>query len=326
PPPEDPDYREPAPYIMFAGQPNGVIEDKNITLTELGYRDAVPMPKPPDEFRIIILGGSTVFNGSPREVSIAGALESELHAQGYESGRIYNLGIFSTVSGQELATILFRAVDFDPDMILVYDGSNDLTEPYFFDPRPGYPFDFMANQGARRLIEGDYSLYDVYAVLLRPTNLGYTLFQFEIEEQITRRSQLDEIYENDRETWRRDIVTQYTANLSKMCRMASAFDFQFVAVLQPMIFFKDSLVGDEPGWQGSADYQNHTRAVYDLAREGFQGLNEQYSSEPCLFRDGSRMLASEIDELFVDPVHLNDSGNVIIGRRLAGILSPLLNP
>jgi len=322
PPTEDPDYRHPAPYVMFAGHPNGVIEDKSITLSALGYRDAPPLPKPTDEYRVMMLGGSTVFNGAPRAVSIAGALEANLHAAGYGQVRVYNWGVFSVVSGQELAAILFRAVDYAPDMILVYSGSNDLTEPFIFDPRPGYPFDFMAIEGGQRLISGDYSLYDLYAVLLRPSSLGYTLFQFEIEEQITRRSQLATQAAAGREDWRAQIVAQYAANLEKMCRLSTAFDFQFVAVLQPMIFFKDRLVGDEPNWLGGADYQEHTRRAYDQTRAAYAQLARAYPH--CVFYDASRLLQDESAALFVDPVHLNDAGRVKVAAGLAPRLASLL--
>lgn len=323
-PAEDPDFRQGVPYLMFAGQPNGEIESLNISLSELGYRDEVPMPKPVNEYRIIMLGGSALFQGTPRGSSIVGALEASFFRQGYTNIRVYNWGVYSTVSGQELATMLFRAVDFAPDMIVVYNGSNDLTEPYFFDPRPGYPFDYMASEGGRRIIEGEFSLFDLYAVLLRPTRLGYTLFQFEIEEQITRRSRLKDEINATSDSWREAIVMEYAANLAKMCRVARAFDVEFAALLQPMIFFKDTLTGKESTLLGPKEYQDHTRTMYELAREEYQALAEQFPE--CTFRDVSRLLAPDGQELFIDPVHLTNEGYALVGRRLADILIPLLEP
>lgn len=323
-PAEDPDFRQGVPYLMFAGQPNGEIESLNISLSKLGYRDEVPMPKPVNEYRIIMLGGSALFQGTPRVSSIVGSLEFSFSRQGYTNIRVYNWGVYSTVSGQELATMLFRAVDFAPDMIVVYDGSNDLTEPYFFDPRPGYPFDYMASEGGRRIIEGEFGLFDLYAVLLRPTRLGYTLFQFEIEEQITRRSRLQDEINAGSDSWRETIVMEYAANLAKMCRVARAFDVEFVALLQPMIFFKDTLTGKESALLGPKEYQDHTRAMYELAREEYQVLAEQFPE--CAFRDVSRLLAPDDQELFMDPVHLTNEGYALVGRRLADILIPLLEP
>lgn len=319
-PAEDPDFRQGVPYIMFAGQPNGEIESFNIRLSPLGYRDNVPMPKPANEYRIIMLGGSALFQGTPRDFSIVGALENTLHEQGYSQVKIYNWGVYSTVSGQELAALVFRVVDFAPDMVVVYDGSNDLTEPYFFDPRPGYPFDYMAAEGGRRIIEGNFSLFDIYAVLLRPTRLGYTLFQFEIEEQITRQSNLKKEVGFGSDSWQEAILQQYAANLAKMCTISRAFDVEFVALLQPMIFFKDTLTGQEPSLLGPLDYQNHTRILYEQARLEYQKLSTAYPE--CTFRDVSRLPDSQ--ELFVDPVHLTNEGYSIVGRRLAEIFIPII--
>lgn len=324
PTPEDPDFRQASPYIMFAGQPNGTIEEFDITLNALGYRDLPTMPKPPDEYRIIMLGGSTVFQGSQPFDSIAGALEGQLQGQGHPQVRVYNWGVYSVVAGQELAAILFRAVDYAPDLILVYNGANDLTLPYFFDPRPSYPFDFMAIEGGQRMLEGNWGLYDLYAVLLRPTSLGHTLFQFEIEEQLTRRSQLAEAANEGSAAWRAQLAQQYGQQLGKMCQMTQAFGFRLAVVLQPMIFFKDHLAGREPSLVGPSDYQTHTRQTYELARTELTQLDQRYADLPCSFNDGSYFLQDQTQALFTDPVHLSAEGNNLVAQRLVPILANLL--
>jgi lysophospholipase L1-like esterase len=325
PAPEDPDFRQAAPYIMFAGQPNGVIESfDDLPLNALGYRDLPALPKPPDEYRIILLGGSTVFQGVPRSESIAGALEGQFAANGQPQVKVYNWGVYSVVTGQELATILFRAVDYSPDMLLVYSGANDLTEPYFFDPRPGYPFDFMAVEAGQRLLEGRWGLYDLYAVLLRPTSLGFALFQFEIEEQLTQRHTLAQSVEWGGEDWRAELAQGYGQNLGKMCQLSRAFGFRLVAVLQPMIFFKDRLAGQESALLGPQDYQDHTSQAYSLAQAELTRLGQTYVASDCLFEDGSLWLQDDTRELFTDPVHLNALGNQRIGQRLAVLLGGVL--
>lgn len=321
PPPEDPDYRAAAPYIEFAGQPNGVIEDENIQLNALGYRDDVPaMPKPSDEYRVIMLGGSTVFNGSPRENSLSGIIEANFRREGSQGVKVYNWGVFGAVSGQELSAIVTRAVDYTPDMVLVYDGANDLTLPFIFDPRPGYPFQFMADEGGRRLLAGQWSVFDLTALLLRPSALGYTIFQAEIEAQLTDRRDLADTAGAGTAAWRDSIAEIYLNNWQKMCQLTRAYDFTLVGVLQPMIFFKDNLAGDEPNWLGQADYQQHTRAMYDLARPRIADLATD-APENCHFFDLSQALRGERQELFVDPVHLNDAGRRLMGLRLTELLT-----
>ena len=53
-------YRKPRPYVMFSGEPN------THELNEIGYRGVAPTPsKDASEFRIFMLGGSTVVGGTP---------------------------------------------------------------------------------------------------------------------------------------------------------------------------------------------------------------------------------------------------------------------
>ncbi len=323
PPPEDPDYRAPAPYVMFRPAPHAHIEAEDISLGPLGYRDTPSQPKPPDEYRMIMLGGSAVFNGSPRAASIPGALEAALRRAGRANVRVYNWGVYSAVSGQELAALLFAALDYQPDMILVYNGANDLTLPYVFDPRPGYPFDFMATEGARRIIAGEWSLFDLYALLLRPSALGYAVFQFEIEAQITGRAARAAEVGAGSAAWREALAQTYADNLARMCQLTRAYDVELQVVLQPMIFFKEHLAGDEPIWAGAADFAAHTRAGYDLARGHLAELSARFAQDRCTFRDGSRLLARQRAPLFVDPVHLTDEGRGLVAERLAAwLMSP----
>ena len=71
------DNHVPRPYVMATGRPGSPIEGD--THNELGYRGALPvMPKPKNEFRIIVLGGSTVhFNQVDLPRHIANAAHKE---------------------------------------------------------------------------------------------------------------------------------------------------------------------------------------------------------------------------------------------------------
>ena len=61
--------RTPQPYTMFGAKPSASVSTNDSPLIEhynrLGYRGPAPTPvKPSGEYRIFILGGSTVFMGS----------------------------------------------------------------------------------------------------------------------------------------------------------------------------------------------------------------------------------------------------------------------
>lgn len=70
------------PYVMAVADPS--IEGVN----SLGYEGLLPpMPKPPDEFRMLIFGGSTVFGNHPENevnfgISLVAHIQNQLNKMG----------------------------------------------------------------------------------------------------------------------------------------------------------------------------------------------------------------------------------------------------
>ena len=136
--------RGPVPYSMFGGVPNAALGagyDVAERLNSQGYRGReATEPKPPDELRVVVLGGSTVFEGEP---TLPELLERELRKRGVANVACFNFGGVSSVSGMEVSRLLFEVTDLRPDVVVFYDGGNDLLLPAVYDPRPGYPFNFV---------------------------------------------------------------------------------------------------------------------------------------------------------------------------------------
>jgi hypothetical protein len=113
-------WREPRPYFMFGGPTDGrtvtllpQMEDgggRPIRLNAEGFRIErdIVNPKPADEVRIFVLGGSTVVLGKPVEATIPAVIEAHLREIGLPQARVYNFGVVSFVSGQELALLVHR--------------------------------------------------------------------------------------------------------------------------------------------------------------------------------------------------------------------------
>jgi hypothetical protein len=62
----------------------------------------------------IVLGGSTVFQGSPLGKSIPGQIETELLRRGFSGAKVYNFGLVAAVSGQELALVTHICLSITP--------------------------------------------------------------------------------------------------------------------------------------------------------------------------------------------------------------------
>ena len=98
-------------------------------------------PKAKGELRIFMLGGSTVAYGKP---PLPVYVEQELKKRGFKGVRVLNYGVIAQNSSQELAHLVFHVLDSEPDIIVIYNGGNDILGPLLYDPRPAFPFNFLA--------------------------------------------------------------------------------------------------------------------------------------------------------------------------------------
>lgn len=110
-------------YVNFMPSPN--FAEHN----ERGYRgDSLAHPKQAQTFRIFALGGSTTYGTQiPPEVAYPAQLERILHDEyGYAHVEVVNAGVEVYTSYDSLASLLYRVLDDEPDMILIYHGINDV--------------------------------------------------------------------------------------------------------------------------------------------------------------------------------------------------------
>src|SRR6185436_19830605 len=157
--------RKPFPYIMFKGAAKTKTGFGDEVYNERGYRGAYPhMPKDTSEFRIIVTGGSAVWEGEP---SIPQLLEEEFHRNNYPNVSVYNFGIVSAVSSMELSCMVNEITDLSPDLVITYNGANDIISPLKYDPRPGYPFNFLVYENNPFLMQN----YPAFSLFIYKSNL-----------------------------------------------------------------------------------------------------------------------------------------------------------
>lgn len=97
----------------------------------LGYRGPeIAQPKPPGVYRIVALGGSTTYGfGIERDENTwPGQLQRFLREDyGYEQVEVINAGVQEYTTWESLVNLEFRLLDLDPDLIIVYHATNDIT-------------------------------------------------------------------------------------------------------------------------------------------------------------------------------------------------------
>jgi len=97
----------------------------------LGYRNKeFPLKKPPGIFRIVALGGSSTYTikVDDNEKMFTAELEKILKDKyGYESVEVINAGVGGYNSWESLINLQFRVLDIDPDLVIIYHGTNDVN-------------------------------------------------------------------------------------------------------------------------------------------------------------------------------------------------------
>ena len=117
------------PFLQGASPRN----DPALHTNRYGFRgEEIVSPKPPGEFRVFVLGGSTAFcERLPYEQNPARLLEQALRAR-YPGRdiRVWNAGYLWYTSEHSLLQYLTTVKDLEPDMIVMWHGINDLIRSF----------------------------------------------------------------------------------------------------------------------------------------------------------------------------------------------------
>ena len=119
------DARKLLPYRPDVGR----VVELDYTNNSLGFRTPErPFQKPPMTKRVIALGGSTTFDGPTNDQTWPALLEGRLNdhysSQGYQI-EVINLGVDMAASPYSLIDLAFIGVEYEPDLVISYDGVND---------------------------------------------------------------------------------------------------------------------------------------------------------------------------------------------------------
>lgn len=127
----------------------GLSGKHRFTTNNMGFRgDSLADPKPPGEFRVFMVGGSTTecFYLDDAD-DLARVLERDLSAAAPPGTivHVYNAGLSGAASDDHIAMLSQRIVHFQPDLVIVFCGVNDLTRSiygydyrHYIEYRPAY--------------------------------------------------------------------------------------------------------------------------------------------------------------------------------------------
>lgn len=292
------------PYVNYGLSPDYPTHNR------LGYRGPeIQQPKPADVFRIVALGGSTTYGfGLPQwQEAYPAQLEQILHDDfGYSRVEVINAGVEWYTSWEMLTNFAFRVLDLNPDLIILYEATNDVSF------RLVDPQQYNGLNSARGIWRTDYdhlgpsALYRIIAL-----NLGWIPNPASIENQI---SPLDAVRlcgvvirdgepfcqhlnATPEDVLQANLPVYFERNYRNLIAMAQANEVQ--VMLSTWAHFPDTIDGlpydnylTYPFWQ--AAIAEHNRVVSDLAAELdllYYDLAEQMPYNPAFWMDGAHLTA-----------------------------------
>jgi len=118
-------------FNRFNGQPyfNFGLSPAHPDHNARGYRGPeIATPKPAGTFRIFTIGGSTTYGVSlHNNQTYPAQLQQRLRERGYVNVEVINAGVPQYATYDNLIQFQFRILDDQPDMILTYEGINDIV-------------------------------------------------------------------------------------------------------------------------------------------------------------------------------------------------------
>lgn len=227
-------------------------------------------PKGENEYRVILLGGSTAA-GFPRE-----QFEQKLneYAKKYKVNRrfsFFNLAWPAHHSTQEFIRLYQHALDEKPDMIITLHGTNDLSVVLYNDNDPGEPAYFdsfkeiLQYWGLTSQVEFKYVCHNTllrYSYLYRMLSVTVSRVTNSNASGLAMRA--NPMYHYRRvnpydETLREKIVDLYSKNIDAMVALTKQFNIKFLVTLQPMLMEKLTKSDEEEQKVTTAqhDFQKH---------------------------------------------------------------------
>lgn len=124
--------RKPYPYLMFKGAPS-VLDHNN-----LGYRISDQVTQ--KTINLALFGGSTGYSGNPPIINI---ITQKLNAsKGAFEYSPLNFSVVSSNHNQHIHSLVENYAKLPLDMIIFYGGYNETLQTAFYDPRPGFPYNY----------------------------------------------------------------------------------------------------------------------------------------------------------------------------------------
>lgn len=310
------------PYTVLILKPDFPFKIHNIDYTSnsMGLRaPEISMQKPAGVFRIVILGGSTVEGGFNEDWTISRYLQKHIEKK-YPNAQVINGGVLGYSSKNELMLLITKIVALQPDMVVVFDGRNDI----YYSALPGW----------KKWLEPDYAEHKQALQSLVNYPTGYMLLAHTAKHFVKKSSLIKTVFRwltrSGYSVYPRDIKIQqagvdaYLDNLQLIKVVLEAKGILGLIAFQPTLgYCKDMLTDYE---RSVMDYLSRVEKTDWLLqiKSHWPIIGRQISLLPpsahVRFYDMSCVFSNTKETAYIDSVHYVPLGSRIIAANLANVI------
>ena len=288
-------------------EPNQHLDTINVN--NYGFRGKdISLEKESKTYRIFVLGGSTVFGGysSSDSTTIPGYLEEKLNSIEMDFKiDVINAGEQGAASCRDIEKIKTKIINFNPDLIIVLNGWNDLDRPCK---------ETISEMPQRVVIISEIMqpIRDICSDCQSPrlVILSYSWIQ----------TQIQEVFENKQNGKNfKVIVNDWKSRWVETCEYSKEMNFDLIITLEPLIGTGEKTITD---WEKNtlSNYSSDAITSYDLMRSAIKDLDSKCTST----HDISNVFDSEEETIFYDLGHFGDKGSELVAEELFNILKPII--
>ena len=307
------------PYLNAAPREGSRVAalGKIMSFNSLGYRSPErPAPKPPGVTRIVCSGGSTTFDvlAASDDRTWPWLLETELQRRG-QPVEVWNAGFPGWTSLENLISLAIRDVDLAPDVVVLFQGINDLqpaTQVPFNGQYEGFHTQVILTTLGLDMPSVPWYEHSLLLETVRTRLFGPRPFVLELPGQrdIVQREEVPH-----------QAIGVFERNVKSFVTITRSHDATAVLVTQPVRLRRASANADArymerwiPGLKGE-------RVPVELER--FNDVLRSLASTNAVLADAAADIVWN-DEDFGDPLHFAPSGSAKLVQFLADRITAAL--
>lgn len=294
------------PYVIWRRAP---YEGQQLVIDSNGLRRTLHTACGEGALNIFMFGGSALWgSGSPDWGTIPSQVAKVLEDNSGRPACVRNYGESAWVSTQEVLQLILALKDGErPDLVLFYDGWNDITSRY----QTGVP-DAHAN------------LYDIKEQFERSParRLGGSSGTMKLVDRIStalkfRKPYLERyrLQEEPLDVVPASIRDRYLRNVEIVDALADRYGFRYAFFWQPMILAEEKALTDEE--QRIVTISSVHPDLTRMTQETYRLMKD--TQRPNLFYVGD-VFREEPNTVYLDWVHVDPEANGMIARRMVELL------